>query len=87
MLVELLIPAHARRTASLVGRKCRAEFAVVISIDGGAVDQIESERGCVIYQVGQEVWPDRYDDDIRVECTHGIHFFMTRAEAEAYQRS
>ena len=28
--------------------------------------------------------PD-FDPSIQVECTGGIHFFMTRAEAEAYE--
>lgn len=27
---------------------------------------------------------DRFDDDWRHECAPGVHFFITRAEAEAY---
>lgn len=27
---------------------------------------------------------DKYNDDPRVECTGGIHFFLTRQEAEEY---
>ena len=38
----------------------------------------------VEYRVGAEVRPDSYDDDPRVECTNGIHFFLTRAETEEY---
>ena len=37
-----------------------------------------------IYRVGEIVRPDSYDPDIRVECSHGIHFFITRKEAEDY---
>lgn len=28
--------------------------------------------------------PDKFDPDVRVECSHGIHFFLTREEAETY---
>ena len=37
-----------------------------------------------IYRVGETVKPDRYDDDVRVECTSGIHFFITKPEAESF---
>jgi len=83
-IVELLIPSRAKRTACLVSRKCRAEFAFVRAIEGAA--QVESEQGC-IYRIGEEVWPDRYCDDPRVGCSHGIHFFVTRQEAEEWQSS
>ena len=73
----LEIPAEAERTASLVGRKCRAEYAKVISGSGA------SSRGGD-YVEGQTVYPDKYDGDIRVECTSGIHFFQTYEEAKEY---
>ena len=79
-IVQLRIPETARRTASLVGRKCRASHAEVIDIEGG--EPVET-RG-LVYEIGKTVYPDSYDDDIRVECTHGIHFFLTRKEAEDY---
>lgn len=34
-IVKLRIPAKAKRTANLVGRKCRAEYVKVLDIDGG----------------------------------------------------
>ena len=80
VIVHLLIPRGARRTASLVGRKCRAEYAKVLAIQG---DSPVETRG-VKYEIGKTVTPDKYDDDIRVECTHGIHFFLTREEAEQW---
>lgn len=40
--------------------------------------------GKVIYRAGEVVRSDKYDDDPRVECTHGIHFFLTKEEAEAW---
>jgi hypothetical protein len=80
-----LIPAAAKRTASLVGRKCRAEYAQVLGIDGEdgealreAISDYDSDY---VYRVGEMVYPDSYDDDPRVECTHGIHFYLTRQEA------
>jgi len=79
-IVCLSIPAEARRTATPIGRKCRAEYADVISIEGG---RPVTTRG-LEYVVGQRVTPDKYDPDIRVECTNGIHFFTTRGEAEVW---
>jgi hypothetical protein len=79
-IVQLRIPAEAKRTASLVSRKCRAEYAIVVSIEGG---EPVSTRG-LLYREGVGVRPDSYDDDPKAECTHGIHFFATRAEAEDY---
>ncbi len=35
-----------------------------------------------VYEEGKEVRADSYDDDWRVECSHGIHWFLTRKEAE-----
>jgi hypothetical protein len=80
-IVKLSIPSKAKRTASLVGRKCRAEYAIVKEIEGG--DPVTA-RGELEYRVGKTVHPDSYNADIRIECTHGIHFFLTRAEAEEW---
>lgn len=77
-IATLLIPSHAKRTGSLVGRKCRADMAIVLEGNGGT----GGYRIGISYQTGQEVYPDKYDDDIRVECTHGIHFYLTKQEAE-----
>jgi hypothetical protein len=35
------------------------------------------------YQLGF-IKPDSYDPDPRVECSHGIHFFITKEEALAH---
>jgi hypothetical protein len=79
VVAKLLIPATANRTSSLVGRKCRAEFVVVLAGEGAS-----SYDRSTKYIPGATVYPDEYDDDIRVECTSGIHFFITRKEAEEY---
>lgn len=90
-VVKLKIPAWARRVSSMVGRKCRAEYAIVLEIideDGKNVDEVigdfKSENGYAKYRVGKVVKPDRYDPDPRVECSHGIHFFITIQEAKNY---
>lgn len=85
VIAKIEVPADAKRTASLVGRKCRAEYVKTLALFG------TSETSCVgarnestIYTVGEITRPDQYDDDPRVECTYGIHFFLTREEAESY---
>jgi hypothetical protein len=78
-VLKILVPAEAKRTSSLVGRKCRAEFVKVLEGEG-----VSKHDGKTLYKAGGTVYPDRYDDDIRIECTSGIHFFMTRREAEEY---
>ena len=88
---KLRVPPEAKRTASIVGRKCRAEFVEVLAIEGEPpLDAVESKpwnhKG-VGYTVGKITHPDEgspYDDDPRVECAGGIHFFLTREEAKAW---
>ena len=79
---KLLIPADAKRTATPIGRKCRAEFVKVLEApqDGCGIHDPR-----LVYRAGEIIRPDKYDPDPRVECTHGIHFFLTREEAEAYR--
>jgi hypothetical protein len=84
-IIKLEIPADAGRTSSLVGRKCRASHARVLAIEGGVnPEQVDSARGGLVYKVGEVTTADSFDPDIRVECTNGIHFFLTREEAEDY---
>ena len=78
-VIKLLVPKEAKRTSSLVGRKCRAEFVVVLEGEGVSIHD-----GATKYEPSMKVFPDKYDPDIRVECTSGIHFFMTKREAEGY---
>jgi hypothetical protein len=80
-LCKLLIPAHAKRTASVVGRKCRAEFAFVLEAPENSVSTYDHKTQ---YISGKYVYPDKYDPNPLVECSSGIHFFLTREEAESY---
>ena len=81
-IVKLEIPDNAKRTSTLVSRQCRAEFVRVLEIEG-AKATTSGKSG--VYRVGGITRPDSYDPDIRIECTHGIHFFVTRKEAEEYE--
>ena len=36
------------------------------------------------YRVGETVRPDKWDENRFNECSNGIHFFITRIEAENY---
>lgn len=87
-IAKLEIPENAKRTSSIVGRKCRAEFVKVIAIYNGDKEVLEGissyNNSKTIYKVGEIVTPDSYDNDPRVECTNGIHFFITKQEAMDY---
>jgi len=82
VVVKLLIPSDAKRSHAF-GRKCRAEFADVMEIIGADTARSRHDDG-FIYRVGERVTPDHYDEDWRNECSGGIHFFITREEAEAW---
>lgn len=87
LVAKLEIPARAKRVCSLVGRKMRAEYVKTLAIfayGGEPVKSGMSMNDITKYQVGKITRPDKFDDDPRVECTHGIHFFITRKEAEDY---
>ena len=82
IIVKLRIPEDAKRSHAF-GRKCRAEFADVLEIIG-AETAVSNHDGKTIYKVGKRVTPDSFDENWQEECSSGIHFFITRAEAEAY---
>ena len=84
VVLTLLIPADAARTGSLVGKKCRADRAKVVSasVEGETFRSLYDHS--FTYKVGEMVTEPGYDGDTRVECTDGVHFFMTQEEAKAY---
>ncbi len=89
IIVKLLIPKEARRS-NATGRKCRAEYVEVLElIDGNdkrrKVDVGISQRdGKTEYRKGETVKCDKWNEDRLRECAGGIHFFITRIEAENY---
>ena len=80
-IVTLHIPAAARRSHAF-GRKCRCEFAEVVEAPEGAYTDQHGPR--TEYKVGEIVKSDKWDENWMNECSNGIHFFITREEAEAY---
>jgi hypothetical protein len=84
-VIELLVSRRAKRTSTLVGRKCRASRVKVLRALNSAKARFFSLHDPnFVYEMGKWVEVKDYDPDIRVECTHGIHFFLTKEEAEAY---
>ncbi len=82
VVVKLHIPAEARRS-NATGRKCRAEFADVVEVFGGTVG-ISMHDNKTQYVVGSRVTCHEWCEDRWNECAGGIHFFITREEAENY---
>jgi hypothetical protein len=78
-IATLRIPAKAKRVNAYGSRKCRAEYVTVIS--GKGTDQ---HSGTIKYAPSKRIVPDGFDPDLRVECSHGIHFFITEQEAKDY---
>ena len=82
VLVKLFIPEDAKRS-SATSRKCRASKAVVLEVIG-ANEGLSQHDTDFVYEVGKEVVADSFDDDRWNKCSHGIHFFITRKEAQNY---
>ena len=87
IVLELQIPASAKRTSSLVGRKCRASKAKVIKAHNnpdGLNEFVSKHNPDFVYKIGETVHAHDYSNDIRIECAPGIHFFITYQEALEY---
>ena len=80
---KILVPTKAQRMSSLVGRKGRVSEAHIIETFPPST-KVKSWNGKVTYTVPGDMIPDSYNDDIRIECSHGIHVFLTRKEAEQW---
>lgn len=88
-IIELEIPSEAKRS-SATSRKCRCEYAKVLSItnidgtDSGLTSITNNNYDITIYKVGEIVYPNSFDENRWNECSNGIHFFITRQEAVDY---
>ena len=82
VIVKLLIPKEAKRSNAF-GRKCRAEHVTVIEVIGADVG-LSDRDGLTKYVAGETVHCDKWDENFQEECSGGIHFFITRLEAERY---
>lgn len=92
LICKLEIPMDAKRSNAF-GRKCRCSKAKVLKIlamDDEYNFTIPVEKGFSLhesgfeYKVGEMVYPDSFDDDRWIECSNGIHFFMTKQETIDY---
>lgn len=92
VIIELKIPKDAKRSSATT-RKCRASKAEVLSIT--SIDGKKRYKKAVagwhnaykfVYEVGKTVVPDNgYEENRWIECAAGIHHFITRDEAVAYE--
>lgn len=87
-LVQLLIPADAKRTSSTM-RCCRCDKAKVLTIKSFDFKQEFDEAWSLVdenfvYRKGQWVEAGNFNPDRWFDSTGGIHFWLTREEAKAY---
>jgi len=83
-IATLEIPEEAKRSSATT-RKCRAEKVRVLKIErNGEELKFGMSAWGGLYEVGKETVADKWDCDRWNECSHGIHFFMTKAEAEEW---
>ena len=82
IIVKLLIPASAKRS-SATSRKCRANQAKVVKIYGADIAYSQYDA-TFSYKEGETVKVADFCEDRWKECTEGVHFFITREEAEQY---
>ena len=88
-IVKLKITEDAKR-CSATSRKCRCSKAIVLSIttidgkDDGTTEVKSGYDSNFSYKVGETVEVTNFCDNRWKECSEGIHFFITRKEAEEY---
>ena len=87
VLVKVGIPSSAKRS-NANGRKCRASKVKVLEVIGAKVGVSTTSSGPrTEYHLGKIVECDKWEEDRWIEYGGGIHFFLTRIEAENYNWS
>lgn len=87
-IVQLLIPADARRTSATM-RCCRCDKAKVLTIKSfDYKEQFDEAWSLVdenfVYRVGEWAVAENFNPDRWYDSTGGIHFWMNREEAIGY---
>ena len=82
VIAKLEIPAEARRSHAF-GRKCRAEFVKCLEVIGAEFG-VSMHDETTQYRAGEIIKPHLFDENWQEECAGGIHFYITREEAEAH---
>ena len=81
-IITLEIPIGAK-VFSINNKKRRTNKAKVIDMQGET--ELSSMRDASFkYHVGDEIEIEDFDERYNVECGAGVHFFLTRKEAEEY---
>lgn len=80
VIVKLLVTG---KRSSATTRKCRCSEAKVLEVIGADVGISKYDWG-FIYRAGEIVKVDDFNEDRWDECSTGIHFFLTKSEAEQY---
>jgi hypothetical protein len=84
IIVKLLIPKYAKRSNATT-RKCRASYVEVLHIyDGHEKAYSKHDGGKTVYEKSKIVKCDTWDTNRWNECSGGIHFFLTKEEAERW---
>jgi hypothetical protein len=90
IIAKLEIPAKAKRS-NATGRKCRAEYVKVLALyqeskelPANTVAYTARHGSKTAYQKGKITKCNKFDEDRWQECSGGIHFFITRYEAEQW---
>ena len=83
VIVKLQITENAKRSHG-AGRKARCSEGRVLEIFGAEVAYSGGGYSVIEYRKGEIVTPDGWGENRWDVCSNGIHFFLTRAEAEAY---
>ena len=88
-IVEMLVSEDAKRSSSTT-RKCRASYIkkciTIWDENGEEIDRTYSIFNNIktTYAKNQPVYPNNFDENRWNECSTGIHFFITKREAELY---
>ena len=82
VIVKILVKSDTPRS-SATSRKCRAKEATVLEVFGADYG-VSKHDGKTVYKKGSVVECDTWCEDSWNECAGGIHFFITRQEAEDY---
>lgn len=87
-LIELLILEDAKRSSASTA-KCRCDKAKVLEIrdikTGKKVNKVNSDYNVnFIYEVGEIIHVDDFDNNRWNECSTGIHFFVNKENAINY---
>ena len=84
-LAKIEIPAKSLRTCNFLNRKCRAKYVKTLKIwdsEGKEIDEMQGMRSKdTIYKIGRLTYADGFDKDLTIDCSKGIHFFITKQEA------